>query len=650
MKHILNRIFSAALPRWVGITRKQRAGLCLLFVISVAHAADLDKGIDKPVTAVKTGLIIALVYSSRRWLNLPAQQIAIVNLRSNSIVTRGKGVMAEGSHELSALTALVHPSDLPSLMVDLSPGEECTVRVRVDAGQWRHHDLTLRCLEPDRFAVWGVDASTDAANECVQSASDAILGFACGPRSRSTNDVLSVLTKLRDTCCVNDLTLMEVQEGSSSSQSLLLSTTYPVGSPVRDWLESSPVIPSPETSDEHSQPLFTVFEADDEDTPWPQAGCVVTYGQLQLTIALGSASIPTEPYRRCIASVLKSLERHRQLDRLISEYEARTEVLRRRFSFSPVAKALCCLDGTILEANPAFSRLFTGSRHGQVSSWSRVSATPLTRLPVNSDAMRIPVTRTDGSRGWVGASITHLGDIKQVLVECFDITVEMDERNKRERVVSEMAHLVDRSRRLTTEQRRMIATELHHDVLQRIAALRFQVLLLADDSDARLRANEGFDELVDSIRQSISRVRPSRLERDGLKSAVLTEVHLLESLGIAVAADIEACQDVPAEAGSIVFRILQELLTNVHVHAQATSCSLGIDVTEETIDIVVIDNGVGFDYDTRSPLNHFGLEMLHDMAEAAGGSLAVRSAKDQGSTITVKLPSMSNLLLDASGF
>lgn len=599
---------------------------------------------------MKTAIIISLVYSSRRWLNLPSQQIAIVDLRKGTIVTRGKGIMVEGSHEISALSSLVHPDDLPKLIIDLRPGEERTIRVRVHAGEWRHHALTLRCLERDRFAVWGVDASAEAASDCVQSANDAILSFVCGPRSRSTNDVQSVLERLRETCCARDITLIEVQKGSRATLSLLLGTTYPIGSSVRDWLESSPAMPTPATLPEDAEPSFELIDVIDEQTQWDQPGCVVTYGLLQLTITFDTATIPQDPYRHCITSVLKALERHRQRECMVADYESRSDVLRRRFSFSPVAKALCRLDGTILETNPAFARLFTGTRHGQVSSWSRVSATPLTRLPVNSEAMRIPVTRTDGTRGWVGASLTHLGDIKQVLVECFDITAEMDERNKRERVVSEMAHLVDRSRRLTTEQRRMIATELHHDVLQRIAALRFQVLLLAEDGDARSRANEGFDELVDSIRQSISRVRPSRLERDGLTSAVMTEIHLLESLGIAVAADIEGCGEVPTEAESTVFRMAQELLTNVHVHSQATTCSVVISVAEQTISITVSDNGVGFDYDTRSPLNHFGLEMLHDLADAAGGSLRVRSATNKGSSITVTLPVMNNLLLDASNF
>src|SRR5262245_13363349 len=131
---------------------------------------------------------------------------------------------------------------------------------------------------------------------------------------------------------------------------------------------------------------------------------------------------------------------------------------------------------------------------------------------------------------------------------------------------------------------------------------------------------------------------------------------LLDDLGLMPA--IEAhCNDFSAQTGipcelaiavpelhlstaqaTAVFRIVQESLTNIFKHAQATQVEVSIATEGETLAITISDNGVGFATDAPRKPNSYGLLGLRERAYLLGGEIQITSAPGQGSEIEVRLP------------
>jgi signal transduction histidine kinase len=91
-----------------------------------------------------------------------------------------------------------------------------------------------------------------------------------------------------------------------------------------------------------------------------------------------------------------------------------------------------------------------------------------------------------------------------------------------------------------------------------------------------------------------------------------------------------------------LLRIVQEALANVRKHAGARQVEVRIGAIPEGIEVVVADDGRGFDpgRDRASGdrMPHFGLATMRERAESVGGTLEVVSAHEEGTRVTVRLP------------
>lgn len=86
-----------------------------------------------------------------------------------------------------------------------------------------------------------------------------------------------------------------------------------------------------------------------------------------------------------------------------------------------------------------------------------------------------------------------------------------------------------------------------------------------------------------------------------------------------------------------LYRMLQELLTNIHKHARATAVDLEIEPSAEGLQVLVQDNGVGFEPD-QVPAGHFGLIGLRERVHLLGGCFALESSLGQGTEVRIVLP------------
>jgi signal transduction histidine kinase len=151
---------------------------------------------------------------------------------------------------------------------------------------------------------------------------------------------------------------------------------------------------------------------------------------------------------------------------------------------------------------------------------------------------------------------------------------------------------------------------------------------------------EVFDATIQSVRDIATNLRPSVLDQFGLEAAVEWQAREFgDRTGIACQTSISPDQiGVGVQQSTALFRILQEILTNVARHAHATEVEIRIEESADSVIMQVKDNGRGMTPAEQSRPSAFGLLSMRLRAQEEGGSLGIHSLVGVGTTVTVTFP------------
>ncbi len=198
--------------------------------------------------------------------------------------------------------------------------------------------------------------------------------------------------------------------------------------------------------------------------------------------------------------------------------------------------------------------------------------------------------------------------------------------------------------RVQEEERRSIALELHDGIGQVLTALINHLQHSAgeqsngDESDAVQLAKSALAE----VRRMSRALRPSVLDDLGLVAALNWLARTTgESSGLEVVLELgDEDVNLDKQSETLVFRIVQEALTNIIKHAGATRARVVMQHVGKHLEVSISDNGAGFDSDKvlGEAENGFGVRGMRDRAELFGGQLDVKSAPNEGTLVTLTLP------------
>ncbi len=201
-------------------------------------------------------------------------------------------------------------------------------------------------------------------------------------------------------------------------------------------------------------------------------------------------------------------------------------------------------------------------------------------------------------------------------------------------------------------ERARVSRDLHDDVGQALTSvllgLRLVESSLARDDVALDDARQRTDDVRALVAAALRRtrqlafdLRPTVLDDVGLVPAVERLADDMTARGdtlVAFAADGFSADRLPPEVETVVYRVVQEALTNITRHAGAATASITVIVTEGRVRVLVEDDGVGFKTDAAPTRGHLGLRGMAERADLAGGTVTLSSSSGSGTTVLLELP------------
>ncbi len=229
-----------------------------------------------------------------------------------------------------------------------------------------------------------------------------------------------------------------------------------------------------------------------------------------------------------------------------------------------------------------------------------------------------------------------------------------------QRLVAERSVEIERLRygmEARERERTRWAREIHDETIQGLGALRLK-LANARDLDERESLSaavdavlDGLGEEIDGLRHLITELRPAALDDLGLAAALEALARRMQAIdGLDVQTEIDLGPEyedrrLDAELESTIYRIVQEALTNVSRHAQATQALVSVSARDGIVRASVTDDGVGLpEADRLGPRGDggleggFGMSGMRERAELVGGELELVPAPGRGTVMRLSVP------------
>ena len=267
---------------------------------------------------------------------------------------------------------------------------------------------------------------------------------------------------------------------------------------------------------------------------------------------------------------------------------------------------------------------------GEVSGWMAVFYSEDQPFLLPEEQNLIDVIGDD-----LGKWLEHKQAEARILVE--------QELRVRDAAIREFAAHVERMRE---EDRKYIAREIHDELGQLLAALHLEISLLKSVEDNRKRVEiitSNMSELVDKADQSVRNVaehlRPASLGL-GIVSAIKKLINeFRKHSGVSCVLHLrEDSLDLNEDQTVAIFRIVQESLTNVTRHAEASRVEITLSQRADNLIVEVRDNGKGFDSADAAKKKSFGLLGMRERAAVLGGGIDITSLHGQGTVVNVRIP------------
>ncbi|WP_343665834.1 PAS domain-containing sensor histidine kinase [Paraburkholderia tropica] len=322
--------------------------------------------------------------------------------------------------------------------------------------------------------------------------------------------------------------------------------------------------------------------------------------------------------------------------------------------FNPAAEFVFGLSAMEAIGSPLSRFIPERFRPAHARHVDQFGATGVTERQMGHQQRTLFGLRANGEEFPIEASISQIHDVsgKLFTVMLRDITERLRAEDSLKRSREELRELSANLQNVREAEKTRIARELHDDLGQQLTALKIDLSTLqnrlggavGDDIAKRL---DGMGKLIDSTVRAVRRIaadlRPVMLDDLGLVPAIEWLANDFTSrYGIAVQPTIHTGNTVfSGEAASALFRIIQEALTNVARHAEASVVTLKLEVDSQHCKLRIADNGRGAQHAVCDSQRHgrreksFGLLGIRERAHMFNGEVEIDTAPGEGFAIAI---------------
>lgn len=244
------------------------------------------------------------------------------------------------------------------------------------------------------------------------------------------------------------------------------------------------------------------------------------------------------------------------------------------------------------------------------------------------------------------------GDVQGVFAAARDITdrkrMETELRNSKELLEKLYQNLQD----VRENERSEIAMNLHDDLGQKLTAINLDIAWLKNRIGIQSSVvmnkfadlNAMINETIDGIKEIASILRPSILYDLGLVPAFEWQLKRMRKSSEVQIKFIHSPGEIKIDdhISLILFRVLQESLTNIVRHSGASQVLINLNKTKDTVELLISDNGKGFEISKIQSLTSTGIKGIQERVMSVSGKVKFRSVKSKGTFISVTIPLRRN--------
>jgi len=269
--------------------------------------------------------------------------------------------------------------------------------------------------------------------------------------------------------------------------------------------------------------------------------------------------------------------------------------------------------------------------------------------------------RKDGQKIFVLVSPKAIFDADGQFKGSFAVITDISQRKNAEEALKEseirLRHLSSQLLTAQETERRRISRELHDELGQALTLMKIRLRSIEKalgKKQAGMREEcqnilQYIDQIIENVRRLSRDLSPAILEDLGLTAALRWLIdNFVKNDSIQVSVDIPDINDLFSEDRQIIiYRTLQEVLTNIGKHAHARNVSLAVQKYDGRVSFTIHDDGRGFDLAQaamkKPPERGLGLAIMDERARMLGGSLEIWSEEGKGTRITLHIPTRNPL-------
>jgi len=310
--------------------------------------------------------------------------------------------------------------------------------------------------------------------------------------------------------------------------------------------------------------------------------------------------------------------------------------------------------GRYIEVNVAACRI-TGYSKAELLSMSVIDLLPEETVEAGMDQFRKLLkkgniksdlmfkTKQGLRRWWTLEAIRY--DETRIICFVKDITDRKHTEDELKSSLEQLHQLTKHIEKVREDERVAISRELHDDLGQALTAVKIDLELIrqsVSNSETELKVKNVsalVSETIKTVQRLTLQLRPAIIDDLGIEAAIewYTKEYAQRN-GVEILLETNSISYISPETSLIIFRIMQESLTNIARHSKATIVSISLTQLAENICLLISDNGIGITEAEINSKKSFGIIGMKERSASQGGKLEIHPGSDGGTSIKCMFP------------